>query len=120
MSFTNYAIQSGQPNYSNYASMGMQVLNGCSDPSRETYLYKLYTLDELNKINIQPRAAKNFNVVPRYTSFPLESEVTNKSSNLHLGVQETYYDLNNSPNRCFAKSCSETNIPVYISNKLKK
>jgi len=119
MSYTNYMIQTGQPSYSQYQSLGVMAANGCSSPSRETSLYKIYTLDELYDINIRPRECKKFQVAPRHRSFPLVSEVTDKSSNLHLGSNEVYYNLSGSPNKCFYKSCGESDASVYVQDKLK-
>jgi hypothetical protein len=119
MSFTNYSVPLNKPNYSNYSTLGVQAARGCTDPCRETQLYELNTLDELYKINYLPRLRKNWQVAPRYSAFPLECSVTNKASNIHLGYDETYYNLKESPLACFAKSCDETNIPVHITNKLK-
>lgn len=120
MSFTNYMKASSSPTYSNYSTLGTQSNMGCSDPSRETPLYDIYTLKELYETNFLPRAKEDFQIVKRYSSFPLESEITNKSSNIHTSNSEVYYDINKSPNRCVYNSCGETKIPVYISNKLKK
>ncbi len=119
MSFTNYMVQNYQPSYSNYQSLGVMAAKGCSDPARETPLYKIYTMDELYDINIKPRECKKFQVANRYRTFPLDNEVMNKSSNLHTGTNEVYYNLNDSPNKCFYKSCGELNEPVYIEDKLR-
>lgn len=120
MSFTNYMVSTNKPTYSSYSSMGIQEARGCSDPSRETQLYELNTLNDLYKKNYIPRLQKNWQIVPRYSSFPLESSITYKSSNLHLGSDEVYYGLGRSPLSCLSKSCDETNIPVHLTNKLKK
>jgi len=119
MSFTNYMVASNKPSYSSYSTLGVQAAMGCTDPCRETQLYELNTLNELYKINYLPRLRKDWQVAPRYSAFPLECDITYKSSNLHLGYDETYYNLAKSPLSCFAKSCDETNIPVHITNKLK-
>lgn len=112
-------VSTSKPNYSNYSSLGTQASMGCTDPKRETQLYELTTLDKMWETNYLPRLAKNFQVAKRYSSFPLENEMTNKSSNLHTGVGDVYYEIN-TPKRCLYKSCGETNIPVYVANKLKR
>ena len=119
MSFTNYTIPVSTPNYSNYSNLGMQALNGCTDPKRETNLYQLYTLKNLYQTNFLPRYQNNFQVAKRYSNFPLENEMTNKSANIHISSEDTYYDIIKTPKRCTANYCGETNIPVYVDNNLR-
>lgn len=112
-------VPTSTPTYSNYSSLGTQAAMGCTDPKRETQLYELTTLNKMWETNYLPRLAKDFQVAKRYSAFPLENEMTNKSSNLHTGAGDVYYELS-TPNRCLYKSCGETNIPVYVANKLKR
>jgi len=106
------------PNYSNYSTLQEQASRGCTDPSRETQLYELHTLGEMYQTNIFPRMKRDYQITNRYSMFPLESAMTNKSGNIHLGPDEVFYNLGATPCNCVANSCGETNIPVYLSDKL--